>query len=86
VVERLRGLSAEDMVRPLRVRGDGPPEEDGWSQSTVGRELQYLLSHTIHHYAIIGSILRAQGREPGPDFGVAPSTLRHWGKAGGIAS
>jgi hypothetical protein len=52
----------------------------------VGRELQYLLSHTIHHYAIIGSILRAQGVEPGPDFGVAPSTLRHWGKAGGVAS
>ena len=30
--------------------------------------------------------LRAQGFEPGPDFGVAPSTLRHWGRAGGLAS
>ena len=85
VVEKLQGLRQEDLQRPLQVRGDGPPDDDGWSQSTVGRELQYLLSHTIHHYAIIGSILRALGFEPGPDFGVAPSTLRHWGKAGEVA-
>ena len=86
VVRDLEALRAEDVLRPLQVRGDGPQDEEGWSRSTVGRELQYLLSHTIHHYAIIGSILRAQGFEPGPDFGVAPSTLRHWGRAGGVAS
>ena len=86
VVRDLEALRAEDALRPLQVRGDGPQDEEGWSRSTVGRELQYLLSHTIHHYAIIGSILRAQGFEPGPDFGVAPSTLRHWGRAGGVAS
>lgn len=82
----LEALTPDDIRRPLQARGDGPQDEEGWSGSTVGRELQYLLSHTIHHYAIIGSILRAQGFEPGPDFGVAPSTLRHWGKAGGVAS
>ena len=86
VVRDLEALRAEDALRPLQVRGDGPQDEEGWSRSTVGRELQYLLSHTIHHYAIIGSILRTQGFEPGPDFGVAPSTLRHWGRAGGVAS
>ena len=81
VVQDLEALRAEDALRVLQVRGDGPQDEEGWSRSTVGRELQYLLSHTIHHYAIIGSILRTQDFEPGPDFGVAPSTLRHWGRA-----
>ncbi len=86
VVRDLEVLQAEDAHRPLQVRGDGPQDEEGWSRSSIGRELQYLLSHTIHHYAIIGSILRSQGFEPGPDFGVAPSTLRHWGRSGGLAS
>jgi hypothetical protein len=86
IVQDLEALQAPDVLRPLQVRGDGPQDEEGWSGSTIGRELQYLLSHTIHHYALIGSILRARGFELGPDFGVAPSTLRHWGKAGGVAS
>ena len=87
VIHDLEALTQEDPNRPLQVRGDGPVEGDqAWARSTVGRELQYLLSHTIHHYAIIGSILRSLDFEPGVDFGVAPSTLRHWGRAGGVAS
>ena len=53
-------------------------EDDQWSRSTGRRELQFLLSHTIHHFALIGLLLHQQGIDPGPDFGVAPSTLRHW--------
>lgn len=45
--------------------------------STVGRELQFLASHTVHHYALIGALLRVQGVDPGAEFGVAPSTLEH---------
>jgi uncharacterized damage-inducible protein DinB len=87
VARDLEGPGLEELDRPLLVRGDGPTlEQDGWSRSTAGRELQYLLSHTIHHYALIGALLRAQGFEPGFEFGVAPSTLRHWEKAGGVAS
>ena len=43
--------------------------------SSVGRELQVLSSHTIHHFALIAMTLRAHGRPVAPDFGVAPSTL-----------
>jgi hypothetical protein len=46
-----------------------------WSGTSVGRELQFLVSHTVHHYAVIAAMLRPQGVEPGADFGVAPSTL-----------
>lgn len=45
--------------------------------SSLGRELQFLISHTTHHYAIIAMILRELGAEPPADFGVAPSTLRY---------
>lgn len=46
------------------------------SETTVLRELEFLLSHTIHHYALVGVMARLQGYEPVPDFGVAPSTLK----------
>lgn len=45
--------------------------------STIGRELQFLISHTIHHYAIIALMLRGAGIEVPEYFGVAPSTIRH---------
>ncbi|MBO6793366.1 MAG: hypothetical protein JJ895_05615 [Balneolaceae bacterium] len=47
------------------------------SESSVLRELQFLISHTVHHYALIGLILRTHGFNPKDDFGVAPSTLAH---------
>ncbi len=48
-----------------------------WSRSSLGRELQFLASHTVHHYALIALLLEAQGEEVPTDFGVAPSTLTH---------
>jgi len=48
-----------------------------WCRSSLGRELQFLASHTVHHYALIALLLEAQGEEVPPDFGVAPSTLTH---------
>ncbi len=45
--------------------------------STVGRELQALSSHTVHHFALISMILKARGALVDSSFGVAPSTLRH---------
>ncbi|MEL6429019.1 MAG: DinB family protein [Planctomycetota bacterium] len=59
---------------PLRIRSDG----SGWIPSTVARELQSLVSHTVHHYALIAVAVRSHGGDPGSAFGVAPSTLRHW--------
>lgn len=46
--------------------------------SSVGRELVFLSSHTIHHMAIIGLLAEQLGIQPARDFGVHPSTLRHW--------
>ena len=57
--------------------GSGDIPEDEWSGSTVRRELQFLLSHSIHHYALIATICHANGFPVPEGFGVAPSTLRY---------
>ena len=74
-IEALTSLRAAEMNRAVLVRSE---EEEPWSRSTVLRELQFVRSHTVHHYALIGVLLRTLGFEPGEEFGVAPSTLRHW--------
>ena len=45
--------------------------------SSVHRELLFLQSHTMHHYAIIGAMARALGSKPESDFGVAIATRTH---------
>lgn len=44
--------------------------------STVGRELAFVVSHTIHHQALIAVLLAWHGVTVAPRFGVAPSTPR----------
>ena len=50
---------------------------DSFMESSLSRELQVLSSHTVHHFALIAVTLRAHGVQMDPDFGMAPSTLRH---------
>jgi hypothetical protein len=42
--------------------------------STIERELVFAASHTIHHNAILGLVLRAHAVPPPPRFGLAPAT------------
>ena len=76
----LRELSFKgEEERLLKVKQDSNAREavPAWSRSTLARELQFLVSHTVHHYALIAVILRLHGLEPHQDFGVAPSTLKY---------
>lgn len=45
--------------------------------SSLSREMVFLQSHTVHHYAIISAILKLQGIELDESFGIAPSTLKY---------
>jgi hypothetical protein len=74
-LERLSGGSDG----PLMVQMDvgGGPEAPDWRASSVGRELQFLLSHTVHHYALIKLLLADAGPCLDTEFGVAPSTLSY---------
>ncbi|MBK8005336.1 MAG: hypothetical protein IPK12_15750 [Gemmatimonadetes bacterium] len=71
-------LPAELGARPVQVSTRsvaGASEDPDWAPSTVKRELQFLVSHTVHHYALIKELLRRADFDPGVEFGVAPSTL-----------
>jgi uncharacterized damage-inducible protein DinB len=70
--ERLAALTED---RELKVRAECAPEH--WGTSSLLRELEFLLSHTIHHYALIGVICQLGGQVLPKDFGMAPSTLRY---------
>lgn len=77
-MELLQVIPGRSEVGELQVRQDGAD----FAPSSLERELQFLLSHTIHHYAIIALLLRWQGVELPADFGVAPSTLAYWQASG----
>ncbi len=57
----------------LRQLSDVDADPD-WSRSTLKRELQFLVSHTVHHFALIRALLGGSGIDPGESFGLAPST------------
>ena len=79
IIGSLTLVDVELFEMPLEIRLEsGGPEEEQWSRSTVRRELQFLLSHTIHHFALIAVLLERHGIAVADDFGVAPSTLKHW--------
>jgi hypothetical protein len=81
-VGRLRELqdaieiwSARSLDEPVRVTCLLSPDGDavaGWS--TLARELAFVVSHTIHHQAMIGLLLASRGYAVPTRFGHAPST------------
>jgi uncharacterized damage-inducible protein DinB len=80
-VARLLGaldrIRAEPENREIQVnlRSVADPEAGpDWSRSTPKRELQFLVSHTVHHFALIRNLLAGLSIDPGEDFGLAPST------------
>ena len=61
---------------PLRVCLDCGTGGRMPAASTLSRELQFLVSHTVHHDALIAAAARALGVETEHGFGIAPSTLK----------
>jgi hypothetical protein len=75
VIHALRSVSHLGPHDHLLVRIE---DDVSWCRSSILRELDSLKSHTIHHYSLIAMLLRLHEFIPGDEFGVAPSTLRHW--------
>lgn len=61
-------------IGPLRTSIDGATEYLV-TDTSPERELGFLFSHSVHHYAIIAILCRTLGIEVDEAFGVAPSTL-----------
>jgi len=75
---KLGRLSELAPDRPVRFRGmisaDGETME---AASSVARELAFILSHTIHHNAVIATICRTLEIPIPAHFGYAPATSAH---------
>jgi hypothetical protein len=81
IIERLSAVGDDLHGRQIEVHHDEAPHEErttAWHRTTVGRELRFLASHTVHHYALIAHLAREHGIDPGAEFGVAPATLEYW--------
>lgn len=70
---------ASAVMEPVAVRVEVKSESGSGivTASSVARELAAVATHTIHHYAIIGLLMKIQDVDPPAEFGSAPSTLRH---------
>lgn len=66
--------SGQPVTVALMLSGDGPAMH--W-QSTVGRELAFVLSHTIHHGAMVAAMVEVMGGDVPEGFGLAPSTIAY---------
>lgn len=73
----LSKLSGADAARVVRIAAvvdvDGPIVE---LESTLGRELAFVISHTVHHHAMITTAAKLAGVVLPERFGWAPSTIR----------
>lgn len=80
--DRLTRLDAVMSARTVRVRSvidaDGTAIE---TTSSLGRELVFVLSHTIHHNALVSAMCRTLGIALPARFGYAPSTVAHLDRA-----
>lgn len=56
------------------VAPDRPPVK---TVTSAERELAFVVSHTVHHNAIIGIMAKLLGADLPAEFGYAPSTIAH---------
>ncbi|WP_051361908.1 hypothetical protein [Solimonas soli] len=77
-----------EKLRALRERAPAEPVSVGFSigldgadfcvsPSSLVRELNFVASHAIHHYAIIRPLVEAAGVVLPDEFGKAPETVRY---------
>jgi uncharacterized damage-inducible protein DinB len=77
-IDQLEALRSEPGVElEVREENDSKSTELVWLPSSMARELQFLLGHTVHHNALIAMVVDGLGVPIPADFGVAPSTLRY---------
>ena len=76
--DRVATLDASMLTRVVRVTsmlaGDGTSIE---ALSSLGRELAFVLSHTVHHNALVAAMCKTLGIPIPERFGYAPSTVAH---------
>jgi uncharacterized damage-inducible protein DinB len=70
----LKGAREDQTVNVVHATS-AAPVPPSTAPSTLGRELMFLLSHAVHHYAVMSMLARLSGHAPPDELGVMPSTL-----------
>jgi len=75
----LAGGSAAMLAAPVAVRtlGGVNGEQSFTTISTLGRELMFLASHAVHHFAVLKLHALAHGVALAEELGKAPATIAH---------
>jgi len=75
---QIEALDESVLTKTVRVSsiiaGDGTSIE---TRSSLGRELAFVLSHTVHHNALVAAMCRTLGMTIPDRFGYAPATIAH---------
>jgi hypothetical protein len=79
LLRRLNEWTAADLDTTVQVRGRGGLAGDfGFAvSSSVARELVFVTSHAIHHYALLKPHCMQHGLPIPAEFGRAPATVAH---------
>lgn len=76
---RMASWTDAEADSPVTVHGQGGLSgEFGFVvESTLGRELAFVASHAVHHFALLQVHCTQQGIATAADFGKAPATVAH---------
>jgi hypothetical protein len=87
LLRALTTTSAAGFAEPLHVQGQGGIEGECHYRmtSSLGRELAFVASHTIHHFALLAAHCQQQGIPTPEGFGKAPATRAHEGSSRKLA-
>ncbi len=79
IAQRLIDWPAVALSAPIRVRTRGGVfgEVEFSNPSSVGRELMFLASHAVHHFALLQVYCLQHGISTAQHFGKAPATVAH---------
>jgi hypothetical protein len=82
-IGQLKVITSAALDLPLSTRLQTGPDGalEVVVQSTLGRELLFVASHTVHHFALLAQYCKAAGVDLGHDFGKAPATVAYERKA-----
>ena len=69
-------FAARDLDEPVQVTSKVSSADSVAGWSTLARELAFVVSHTIHHQAMIAVLLACHGQAVSDTFGFAPATPR----------
>lgn len=77
VIEKLQRIPHDALLKDVVVvcRSCTTSKSRPETRSTLGRELLFLISHAVHHYALMRILVEVQGSNTCNSFGVMPSTL-----------